>query len=103
MVNPAKINLEQGQAMMVATILFLVVSITIIFGLVGPILKQQKITSQLVLSRQSYFLAEAGLEDVIFRLKAGQPVEASEVLSLNGSTVTTVTTDVSGGKEVVST
>src|SRR3990167_5802233 len=103
MVSNTKINLERGQAMMVATILFLVVSITIIFGLAGPILKQQKIASNLVLSRQSYFLAEASVEDVVYRLQTGKPVEANEVLSLNGSTVTTVTTDTAEGKQIVAT
>src|SRR3989344_8175205 len=109
MVNNTKINLERGQAprldsgqaMMVATILFLVVSITIIFGLTGPILRQQKIASNLILSRQSYFLAEAGIEDVVYRLKTGQPVSATEVLSFSESTATTATTDTVEGKQIV--
>ena len=88
---------------MVATMFFLVVSITIIFGLVGPILRQQKIAARLLLSRQSYFLAEAGVEDVVYRLKTAQTVGPTEVLSLAGSTVTTVTTDNFPGKEIVST
>ena len=109
MVNNTKINLERGQAprldsgqaMMVATILFLVVSITIIFGLTGPILRQQKIASNLILSRPSYFLAEAGIEDVVYRLKTGQPVSATEVLSFSESTATTATTDTVEGKQIV--
>ena len=103
MVSNTKINLERGQAMMVATMLFLVVSITIIFGLAGPILKQQKIASNLVLSRQSYFLAEAGIEDVVYRLKTGLPVSDNEILNLSGNTVVVVTTDTSDGKQVIST
>lgn len=93
---------QAGQAMMTATILFLVVSVTVIFGLVGPILNQQKITSQAVLSHQSYFLAEAGIEDVVYRLKTGKPVGTSEVLSLNGNSVTTVIVDTVDGKEITS-
>ena len=87
--------------MMVATILFLVVSVTIIFGLAGPILKQQRIASNLVLSRQSYFLAEAGLEDVVYRLRTGIPVSSTEILGLGGNIVTTVTTDTAEGKQIV--
>ena len=108
--NKKQINLQagqaprqdSGQAMMIATIFFLIISITIIFGLAGPITRQQKIVSSLLFSRQSYFLAEAGLEDVIFRLDNGMSVGSNEVLSLNGSSVTTVTTDTIDGKEVVS-
>ena len=95
-------NLESGQAMIIATLLFLAVSLTMIFGMTGPILRQQVAVSNLSTSRQSYFLAEAGLEDVLYRLKTGQTVGSSEILSLNDSTVTTVTTDTSGGKEVFS-
>ena len=94
-------RLDSGQAMLVATIFFLVISTTIIFGLVGPIIRQQKIVSQSLLSRQSYFLAEAGVEDVIFRLDNGMSVDMTEILSLNGSSVTTVTTDTGEGKEII--
>src|SRR3989344_8334552 len=92
---------QSGQAMIIATIFFLVISTTIIFGLVGPITRQQKIVSQSFLSRQSYFLAEAGVEDVIFRLDNGMSVDMTEILSLNGSSVTTVTTDTGEGKEII--
>jgi len=99
----SKISMNSGQAMMVATIFFLVVSITIIFGLVGPIVRQQKIASALLSSRQSYFLAEAGVEDVVYRLNTGQLVGLNEALTLNGYTATTLTTDTAEGKEVLAT
>jgi hypothetical protein len=98
-----KINLQQGQAMMVATIFFLVISITIIFGLVGPVVRQQKIASTLMATRQSYFLAEAGIEDVVYRLTRGTPVDTTELLSLNDYTTTTETTDTEEGKVVTAT
>ena len=96
-----KINLQKGQAMMIATIFFLVISITVIFGMVGPITRQQKIASQVLSSRESYFLAEAGIEDVVYRLRTGTTVGTTEVLTLGGSSATTVTTDTSEGKEVM--
>ncbi|MBX4189128.1 hypothetical protein KW785_00865 [Candidatus Parcubacteria bacterium] len=98
-----KINLERGQAMMVATVFFLVVSLTIIYGLVGPVLRQGQTVANLSLSRQSYFLAEAGVEDVIYRLATGKSVPASNTLTLNGSTATITTTTTATGKEVLST
>ena len=78
--------------MMIATISFLVVSATIIFGLVGPIVRQQKVVSNLLASRQSYFLAEAGVEDVSYRIMAGAPVGTFESLTLGGETVAILTT-----------
>ena len=86
---------------MIATIFFLVISITVIFGMVGPITRQQKIASQVLSSRESYFLAEAGIEDVVYRLRTGTTVGTTEVLTLGGSSATTVTTDTSEGKEVM--
>jgi len=95
-------RLDSGQVMMVATIFFLVLSMTIIFGLVGPLLRQRAGASQLLLSSQSYFLAEAGIEDVVYRLKTNLPVSATETLSLSGSSATITTTDTIDGKEVIS-
>lgn len=103
MINQRPITLNRGQVMMLATIFFLVISITVIFGLVGPILRQQAMASGLMLSRQSYFLAEAGIENVIYKLKNGNPVASTETLSLNGNTATMITTDIFGGKQIVST
>jgi hypothetical protein len=96
-------DLERGQAMMVATMFFLAVTISVIFGLVGPIVGQQKIAAQLLSSRQSYFLAEAGVEDMMYRLINNYPVGISETLTLNGSSATTISTDTLNGKDIVAT
>ena len=92
---------DSGQAMMVAVLFFVAVSMTMIFGLAGPVLRQQTIVRDFTSSRQSYFLAEAGIEDVVYRLKTGKEVSTTEVLSLNGETTTITTTDTVDGKEVV--
>lgn len=94
---------QRGQAMMVATMFFLAVSLTVILGLVGPIVRQQKVVSQTFLSRQSYFLAEAGIEDVVYRLVTATPVDATETLSLSNSSVNIVTVDTTNGKEIIAT
>ena len=93
-------TLNAGQAMMIAVIFFMAVSITMIFGLVGPVVRQQVIVRDLAVSRQSYFLAEAGVEDVVYRLKTGKAVSSTEVLNLNGSSVTVTTADTLDGKEI---
>jgi hypothetical protein len=96
-------NYQRGQAMMVATIFFLVVSMTIIFGLVNPILRQQKIASSLTASKESYFLAEAGIEDAAYRLINGLPIESTETIDIGEESATLAMSDLAGGKEVVST
>jgi hypothetical protein len=96
-------SLKAGQALLVATIIFLVISLTVIFGLITPVVKQLKISRQLLVTRQSFFLAEAGVEDVTYRLITGQPVGTTETLSLAGSVTTTLTSDTQDGKEIIST
>ena len=96
-------NWERGEAMLIATIFFLIVSLTIILGLAAPTVRAQKATRELFYSRQSYYLAEAGMEDVVYRLRNGDLVGASETLTLNGSSATTITTDTPNGKAITST
>lgn len=87
--------------MLIATIFFLIVSLTIILGLAAPTVRAQKMTRELFFSRQSYYLAEAGLEDVVYRFRQGLPVGNSETLSLGGASATTVTTETPEGKEIL--
>jgi hypothetical protein len=101
--SKTKINLQSGQAMMVATMFFLVISVTIIFGLAGPISREQRIVTGLLHSKASYFLAEAGIEDVVYRLRNGDTVDISETITLGGESATTVTTEVEDGREIVAT
>ena len=91
-----------GQAVMVAVILFLIISVIIIEGLAFPTLKQAKIASQLLKSRGSFFLAEAGLEDVVYRLSNGYEVLGEEVLAIDGNYVTTLIEDIPDGKTLIS-
>lgn len=86
--------------MMIATIFFLVISVTIIFGLAVPVTQQKAIVANQIQSRDGYFLAEAGMEDVVYRLKTGLPVGTSETLALNNY-ITTITTTSSGSNRIV--
>jgi hypothetical protein len=98
-----KEEMKNGQVMMVATVLFLVVSLTVILGLADPVLRQGRIAADLQGSRESYFLAESGIEDVLYRLRSGKPVGTSETLSLNGGTVTVSIVSTPTGKQIIAT
>jgi hypothetical protein len=92
---------NKGHVMMLATIFFLVVSLTVIFGLSEPIVRQKRITTDALQSRQSYFLAEGGVEDAILRLKSGMEVLPVETLTLNGVSATITTSDTDDGKTIL--
>jgi hypothetical protein len=90
-----------GQAMITAVIFFVFISLTILIGLSAPIMRQVGIVSDLIRSRDSFFLAEAGMEDVIYRLRNGLPhVATNQELFLDNYIATTNITDDIGGKIV---
>lgn len=94
------IRLDSGQAVLVATVFFFIVSLTVVFGLTEPLVRQKRVLADTFHTKQSYYLAEAGVEDTILRLKSGYAVSPQETLSLNGSSATINTSDVAGGKEI---
>ena len=97
-----KKQFERGQAMIVATIFFLIISITIIFGLAVPVAKQKHIVADLIGSRDSYFISEAAMEDVVYRLKNGMSVGTTQTLQMNGQSATVTTTTTGSGRTLTS-
>jgi len=85
-------NFNRGQVMITAVVLFLIVSVTIISAAAVSAAKGASINSVLLNSKKSYFLAESGMDDAIFRLKNGMQISSSEVISLGGGQVTTTIT-----------
>lgn len=83
------LNDERGQAMLVAVVFFLFISLAIISGLVSPSLREYQNARDLAMSSQSYYLSESGVEDAYFRLKNAKPIGSSTLITLNGSTATT--------------
>jgi len=96
---------QSGQAIMIAIVFFLFISTTIVLGVSNPILKQAKVSRDLIRGRESLFLAEAGIEDVVYRIKNNKTVSVSgsETLTLNGGTATTLVEDISNKKKITTT
>src|SRR3990167_8554236 len=94
-------NMKHGQAALTAVIFFLVAATAIGIGFTSFAFEETATTRRQLRAKQSYFLAEAGAEDVTYRLQTNKQVDVSETLTLNGETVTTNTTNVSGNKEIV--
>lgn len=87
-----KINMQSGAAMLVAVIFFLVAALSIVVGLVSPSVREYKIARDVFQSRQSFFLAESGVEDAFYRIKNSKTIGSSTTLSLGGNTATTTIT-----------
>lgn len=99
-----KNQLQQGQALILAVLFFLALSMTMILGLSGPVVRNQRSITDLTDSRRSYYLLEAGTEDVAYRLAHGKPYQTSgQTFNIDGYTVTTDTATVNGRKVLTST
>ncbi len=87
--NPKK---NKGFAMLATAIVFALASVVIVFGLTTPIIKQILLSQDIWSAKQSYYLSEAGAEDVLYRLKSASftsYVGSMEPITLNGFGATT--------------
>jgi len=96
-------NIKSGYIMLLTAIIFMMVSIVIIFGISTPIIKQIFASRDIWNAKQSYYLSEAGIEDVMYRLKDGAmsaKVGPTEDLILDGYSVITQITGSLNGKTI---
>jgi cytoskeletal protein CcmA (bactofilin family) len=95
-----KINYESGAAMIIVVIFFLFLSMTIVLGIATPILKQVRISNDLIYSKESYYLASGALEDALYRLKNGKNISSGDTVVLDGYTTTISLTTTMDGKTI---
>lgn len=84
--------------MLLLVIFFSFVSVSLVLGIGTPVVKEFYTAKNLLLSKQSYYLAESGIEDGLYRLKAAMQVGASETLVLGDSSVITTLTTISSSQ-----
>lgn len=86
--------------MLISVVFFLFLSATIVFGIASPILKQVRISQDLIRSKESYYLAEGTLEDAVYRIKNNKNLVSGDTLVLNGYTTTITVTPTITGKTI---
>ncbi len=89
---------HEGQALFTAVIFFLFISLAVVMGLASSAVKSSKISLDLLSAKKSYFIAESGTEDAVYRVIKGKKYSAEEVVNLDGSFATT--TIVAAGSNV---
>ncbi|MEK7069239.1 MAG: hypothetical protein AAB945_00395, partial [Patescibacteria group bacterium] len=103
MIKKTKINNQSGAAMLLAIISFLFISLAIISGLVSPSVREFRNTNVNFSSKQSYFLAESGSEDAIYRIIKNMAISESEIVTLDSNSATTTITSINNStKQIVS-
>jgi len=84
-----KLQANQGQAALTAVFFFLGIMLAIALGFTSLASSQIDISRTKESGARSYFLAEAGQEDVVYRIKTGRSLSAQEVIFLAGDAATT--------------
>lgn len=92
-----------GAAMMTLVFFFVFISLTILIGIVTPVVREFKIVAGNLESKQAYFLAESGIEDVVYRMKNNLNFNDTENLVLGDSFTITTVTDLGGSKKQINT
>lgn len=93
---------ERGAAMILSVIFFLFITLSIIIGIVAPLAREYEIARDALRSKQSYFLAESGVEDIVYRIKNGYETSASEALILGDFEAITLIEDLPDNSKSIS-
>ncbi|MCR4284224.1 MAG: hypothetical protein NUV64_02835 [Parcubacteria group bacterium] len=98
------LDLNNGQAGLTVVVLFLFISIGLIAGASSLASKDVKAGKVFSNSKKSYFLAESGVEDVVYRIKRGKNVSSSgSIFTPDGQVNIIVSSPLGGNKEIVAT
>jgi len=102
MKNFKNIKKNSGAALLVVVIFFLFISLAIIAGLVSPSVREVQSVTENLNSKKSYFLAESGIEDTIYRVLTNKTIDTTETIILDSNSVTTNINTNGNQKEIIS-
>ncbi len=95
---------QGGYALITALVFFLTASAAVIASISDAVFRETRIVRNEASSKQSYFLAEAGAEDIAYRIKENRSYDSQETYTLgNSSTLVTIGTNADGDQEIAST
>ena len=89
-----------GQALIIAALFFLAISLTVGLGITHPVLNQMESVRAETRGTEAFYAAQGISDDVAYRLLNGMSVDTTETIDYGGYRATATTTSVSDGKEV---
>lgn len=93
---------QAGQAVLTTVLFVLFISIAAVAGFSSVAFTETKTANKTLMAEKTYYLSEAGVEDVVYRILAGKQYSPTETLSLDGAMATTTTTTSGSAKIVIS-
>jgi Tfp pilus assembly protein PilX len=94
-------NKNQGFAALYLTILIMMVILGMTASITILTFLKQKIQRNLVSATQAYYIAEAGIEDILLRLNKNLNWQSSYTLEVNGGQATIEVSDLVGGTRTI--
>ena len=88
--------------MIISVIFFLSASMVFVIGVISPILEEIGRSENLISSKTTFYTAESGVEDAVYRLKNGLAISTPEMITLNNATASTTVNTISNGKQILS-
>ncbi len=79
--------------MIISVIFFVWVATAAILGLANPVVRHIAMATSIATSKESFYAAEAGIEDVAYRLNSGMATVLSQTLNVGNHSVTTTVAD----------
>lgn len=95
---------RRGQVVLALAMSFVIVSASVVVGISVSSARELRSAGIFLNSVQSYYAAESGVEDAVYRLKKVKQLSGTEMISLSGTTAAsaeTVITDMAGGKKEI--
>lgn len=92
---------NSGQAALTTVVLLLFVSLVIGSGVSAIALKESRVSKLNTRAKESYFLAESGAEDALYRVRKNMKYSATETLTLNTIVATTTITDIGANEKKI--
>jgi hypothetical protein len=93
----------KGQVVIILIFFFLSISLIVVLSSSFIVLRETKVTRDFFLSQKSYFLAEAGIEDLSYRLLNAKHYNSTESLTLDDFSTTIMVSGGGGQAEILST
>ena len=97
-----KILKQKGAVVIVAVLLFIIISGAIIFAVANPLADQIRAGSDFVRGTQSYINAKVSSDDALYRLNKGSTLPTTFSFGINQSSSTATVTDLGTIKQIVS-
>ena len=94
---------QQGQALLTAVIFLLFASVGLLAAFSSISLRETRSSHLDVRAKQAFFLTEAGVEDVAWRIRNGRQYASVQAISLGGATATVAVTEAGNQRVVEST